>query len=98
MKKLGADINVEREITDDQKEVMLQMLNSAGFKVFEIYLSNKFNREYRKLRKTRRSDESYERINGFLDGIEFVINCREDVHLVPQPSNEDGKGEENGSH
>ncbi len=81
MKKIEADIKTETEITDDQEAVLIEFFNSIGFKVFEIYLRNKFNREYKKLRNTRRRDESYERINGFLDGIEYVINCKNDVHL-----------------
>lgn len=78
MKRVEAEYSVERELADDQKEVLKEMLNSMGFKIFKIYLTNKFNREYKKLRNTKRHAESYERINGVLDGIEFVINCTEE--------------------
>ena len=79
MKKLFAE-RTERELSEDQEVVLRDFFHTIGFKVFEIFLKNKFNREYKKLRNTRRRDESYERINGFLDGIDFVINCKDEFH------------------
>lgn len=80
MRRIGAGIDTEVEVIDEQKEVLKEFFNGIGFKVFEIVLKNKFNREYKKLRNTRRRDESYERINGFLDGIEYVIKCKDEFH------------------
>lgn len=78
MKRLGAGFKGEEELTEQEVEVLKEFFNGVGFKVFEKMLRNKFNREYRKLRNTQRRAESYERINGFLDGVEYVINSKDE--------------------
>jgi uncharacterized membrane protein len=80
LKKLGADFKTETPLTEEQIQVLKELFHSVGWLVFEIELKNKFNREYKKLRNTKRKDESYERINGFLDGVEYVINLKEQYH------------------
>lgn len=37
-------------------------------------LKEKFDDEYKKLRKCRKSDATYDRINGFLDALDYVRN------------------------
>lgn len=95
MKRIRAEFKQETPLNEEQSKVVVDMLNSMAFRVFEIYLRNKFNREYKKLRNTRRRDESYERINGFLDGIEFVVKCKDSFHCAT--TRKDGEGEENGN-
>ena len=70
--KLKAD-RLEIPLNEQETQVLEELKHSPGFRILTKFLKNKFNRDYKKLRNTKRTNESYERINGFLDGIEYVI-------------------------
>ena len=59
---------------EEQIEFLEQLLNSAGWKIYNSLLKDRFNREYSKLRNCKKSDSSYAKICGFLDGLDFAIN------------------------
>jgi len=55
-----------------------QLARHPGFKLFKQMLQERFDIEYKKLRKCKKAVTTYDRINGLLDGLELGINIVDD--------------------
>ena len=60
------------ELKKEEVKSLEALVLTEGWQVFKDILQKKFDLEYKKLRKCKKSDSTYSQINGFLDGLEFV--------------------------
>ena len=63
---------------EEQITYLEQLLNSEGWKVYGSLLKDRFDREYAKLRNCKKSDSSYAKICGFLNGIDIATNVAQE--------------------
>jgi len=85
---------MEDTLSKEQTDLLRRLKKSGGFKIYLLCLEDRFNKEYKRLRKCSR-DKTFERINGFLDGIEHAMTLVSNT--VEESTNPDGsdEGEDN---
>lgn len=67
-----------------------QISRHPGFSLFKQLLKDRFDQEYKKLRKCKKAESTYDRINGLLDGLEFGM-CVVDDELKDYYSSQQNK-------
>jgi len=67
------------ELQKEDIDLLIQLNRHPGWSLYQTLVKEKFDTEYARLRKSRKSDNSFARTNGVLDGLELALKLVDEL-------------------